>query len=141
MHNLALLDESFKKFIKNFKKWPSESVIQVDLHLLHEMDLLHFHHKSTLDPNLTRYFQVVESPEKITLINDDFVVWITPEKISRIPQTYTIIAINHPEDLQMELAFITSGVYNTSFLVLRLLEKFLFEIQETEDLLSKIKKF
>lgn len=140
MHNLALLEESYKKFMKEVANWPPESIIDVNLELLHEFDLLHFHGKPAHDPALTRYFQVVESSEKITLVNDDFVVWIVPEKTEDTALTYTIVSINDHDHPHLELVFVTSGVYNTSRLVLRVLEKFLHEIQENEDTLKKIRK-
>ena len=51
----------------------------------------------------------------------------------------TLIALNHEEQPQLEIAFSTSGVYNSSRLVLRVLEKYLQEIQETEDTLKSLK--
>jgi hypothetical protein len=141
MHNLALLEESFKKFYKNITGSPAESVMHVNLPLLQQMGLLHYHIKNELqDPSLTRYFQVFETTEKITLINDEFVIWIVPGKTIGTSQTYTLIALNRPEGPQLELTYINSGVYNTSRLVLRLLERFLRDIQENEDYLGKIKK-
>lgn len=140
MHNLALLEESFNKFYKNIKSGPPESVIHVNLPLLHQIGLLHFHSKEGHDSSLTRYFHVIETPEKITLINEDFVIWIVPEKENETSLTYILIALNHSEEPHLELTFITSGVYNNSRLVLRILEKFLFDIQENEDYLKKIKK-
>lgn len=139
MHNLSLLEESFKKFFKSIVDSHSESTILINLARLHEMDLLHYHSKRESYSTLTRYFQVIETSEKITLINDEFVIWIVPEKVNEKSLTYTLIALNHQEGPHLELAFITSGVYNTSQLVLRILEKFLFEIQENEDYLNQIK--
>ena len=139
MHNIALLDECFNEYLKNINNWAPDLLIQVDLSLLHQFGLLHFHPK-TEDPSLTRYFHVIESAEKITLVNDEFVVWIVPEKFHEIQLTYVLIALNHPEKLHLELGFVTSGVYNTSRMVLRILEKFLHEIQENEEMLNKIKK-
>lgn len=141
MHNLALLEESFKKFYKNIKNGPPESIIQVNLTLLYHMGLLHYHSTVIHNQSLTRYFQVIETAEKITLINDEFVIWIIPDKGDGIAFTYTLIALNKGEEaLELELTFITSGVYNTSRLVLRILEKFLYDIQENEDYLNIIKK-
>ncbi len=140
MHDLTLLEESFKKFYRNIKNESPESLIQINLELLHQLNLLHYHSRDGHDPTLTRYFQVIETTEKITLINDDFIIWIVPEKENEIALTYTLIALNRAEGPQLELTFITSGVYNTSRLVLRILEKFLYDIQENEDLLNKIKK-
>lgn len=138
MHNLEVIEECYKKFIKSLNFWIPEGIYYIDLQLLHHFDLLHFQPPITRkDPVLTRYFHMVESPEKITLFNDEFVVWIIPDKIEHHSVTYTLIALN-PSDRepQLEAAFIASGIYNTSKLVLKVLEKFLIEIQETETLLS-----
>ncbi len=140
MHNLSLLEECFKKFIKNITLWSPESVVPVDLALLNHLGLLNYYNKRSNEQMLTRYFQVVESLEKITLVNEEFVVWIVPEKIDNVALTYTLIAVNKPNGPELELAFVASGAYNSSSLVLRILEKYLFEIQETEDFLSQLKK-
>ncbi len=140
MYNLSLLEECFKKFIKNITFWSPEIVIPVNLTLLHQLGLLNYYNRRTSEQMLTRYFQVIESIEKITLVNDDFVVWIVPDKIENIALTYTLIAVNKSNGPELELAFVASGAYNSSSLVLRILEKYLFEIQETEDFLSILKK-
>ena len=115
-----------------------EGVIRVDIEVLHHFNLLNY--TKTHDSTLTRYFHVIESQEKITLINDQFIVWIVPENNSGHSQTYVLIALNHGGVPNLELAFLTSDVYNSSRLVLRLLEKFLFEIQENEDTLKTYKE-
>ena len=134
------LDEFYNKFMQDILYWLPEGVIEVDLALLHRLGLLKYHSSHQEKFNLTRYFHVVESPDKITLMNDLFVIWIVPEKIDNVPTTYTLIALNHPEGPQLETAFSTWGIYNSSRLVLRILEKLLYEIQETEELLSALKK-
>lgn len=138
MDNPTILEACYKKYIDNIKKWLPDGIIQVDLTLLHKLNLLHYHDYNRIDPNLTRFFHVIESDEKITLVNDEFVVWIVPDKQNDIPVTYTLIALNKENDLQLELAFSVSGIYNTSKLVLRVLEKYLYEIQLTEDMLTKL---
>lgn len=138
MHNLALLEECYKKFIKEISTWAPESIIDVNLELLHDFNLLDINNRFHHDPALTRYFQVIESTEKITLVNDDFAVWIVPEKSDGLALTYTIISINDHDRPRLELVFVTAGVYNTSRLVLRVLEKFLYDIQENEDYLKRI---
>lgn len=137
MNNLAVLEKYFKKYISDLAKWAPEGIINVDLELLHNFRLLNYHKPSSHDPNLTRYFHVLETEEKITLVNEQYVVWIVPEKVNNLPVTYTLIAINNPEYPKLELVFSTQGVYNTSKLVLRVLEKYLYEIQENEDLITK----
>ena len=141
MDNISLLDESFNEYIKNLSHWLPEGVIDVDIQTLKDLDLLNFMNtKSSGEESLTRYFQVIESDEKITLVNDQFVIWIVPETIDNLPITFTLIAINTEEKPHLETAFSTSGVYNTSRLVLRILEKYLFDIQETEEIINSFKK-
>ena len=55
---------------------------------------------------------MIETTEKITLINDEFVIWIVPEKVNNSATTYTLIALNRNDGPQLEVTFITSGVYN-----------------------------
>ncbi|MBA3815611.1 MAG: hypothetical protein H0X29_03655 [Parachlamydiaceae bacterium] len=138
MNHPSLLDACFKKYVKNLIQWLPDGVTSVDLDLLHRLNLLHYYNKEQNDPTLTRYFHVVDSGDKITLVNEEFVIWIVPDKIEEKAVTYTLIAINKNDNLHLELAFVTSGIYNNSKLVLRILEKYLFEIQTTEDFLSKI---
>jgi hypothetical protein len=141
MDNLTVLEECFKKYIKNMAYWAPEGIMQVDLNLLNQFDLLKFFDSAAQsEDSLTRYFHVVESPEKITLINEQFVIWIVPENVNGTPTTYALVAINHPTDLHLEIVFSVTGVYNTSWLVLRVLEKYLKDIQETEDLLNRYRK-
>ncbi len=137
MHNLSQIEECYKRYIKSLYYWIPEGIFSVDLDLLRRFDLLHFQRPDYQNPLLTRYFYIIESPEKMTLINDEFVVWIMPDRVDHIPVTYTLIAINQEDYPKLEIAFITSGVYNTSKLVLRILEKFLLEIQENEQMLLK----
>jgi hypothetical protein len=142
MRNLSLIEEYYRKFINNVFHWIPEGIYFVDLELLHHFDLLHFQPNADYrDPVMNRYFHMIESVEKITLINDEFIVWIIPDKMNQIPVTCTLIALNRPDrEPQLEAAFIASGVYNTSKLVLKVLEKFLIEIQETGKTLSHIKE-
>lgn len=139
MNNMSIIEDCYQKYIKNIKNWLPEGIIEVDLCLLHKLDLLHYHDPQRRDPRLTRYFQVLESNEKITLMNEHFVVWIIPDKIGQSAITYTLIALN-PNQPHLELGYSTSGVYNSSRLVLRVLEKFLEEIQENEDFLASLHK-
>lgn len=140
MNNPALLEACYKKYIKNMEEWLPDGVIDVNLELLHRLDLLHYHRKIPEDSMLTRYFHIVESEDKLTLVNDDYIIWIVPEKIDFVPMTITLIALNKDDEVRLELAFTTSGIYNNSQLVLKVLEKYLQEIQNTEDLLTSLKK-
>lgn len=139
MHNLALLEACYKKFVNDISAYLPEDIINVDLALLHELDLLHYYDPEQNDPSLTRYFHVIESNDKITLVNEDFVIWIVPEKIEDVTLTYTLIALNEEnQQPNLQMCFVASGVYNTSRLVLRVLEKLLFEIQESENFIREL---
>lgn len=137
MHSKQSLEKHFKNYLKNINKISPEAVIHVDLELLQKLNLLNFYHKDCSDSSLTRYFQVIETPDKITLVNEEFAIWIVPDKLKEKPITYTIVALNK-ERLHLELVFIATGIYNNSSLVLKVLEKFLFEIQENEEALKKL---
>ena len=137
MYNASDLEQYFKKFLNNLSEWLPEGILEIDIKTLYELGLLNYH--KSHDSTLTRYFHVIESRDKITLINEQFIVWIVPGTEEGSSKTYVLIALNKQGIPQMELAFMTSDVYNSSRLVLRLLEKFLFEIQENEDSLKPYK--
>lgn len=140
MDHLSILETYYRKYIEDLNSWLPEGIIDVNLGLLRSFNLLNYRDESVIDPTLTRYFQVIESEEKITLVNEDFVVWIVPYNFDELPTTYILIALNQPNHPKIELAYSTSGVYNTSTLVLRVLEKFLMEIEENERVMSQISK-
>lgn len=138
MDDIKKLEFCYNKYINNIYSLLPDGIIDIDLKLLQKFKLLDSNNNQ--NSNLTRYFHVIETNEKITLVNDQFVVWIVPEKINNIPITYTLVALNNLQDVQLELAFVASGCYNSSRLVLRVLESFLQEIQENEDLLKNYLK-
>lgn len=141
MHNLKLIEEFYQKITNQMKDLLPEGIIPIDLELLHRYNLLHFDpialNSSTLN-HMTQYFHVVESENKITLINDEFIVWIMPEFIEEGKTTYVLIALNRQEqEPQLQLGFSATGVYNTSHMVLKVLENYLTEIRETENLIQR----
>lgn len=138
MNNEKQLDQYFNKYIHNIKTWLPDGLITINLDVLHQLDLLHFHTHGQEESNMTRYFHVTETEEKLTLVNDEFVVWIAPAKGSDADSTYTLVALNGENDLHPELGFVTKGIYNQSHLVLKILEKFLLEIHTTESALKKL---
>lgn len=140
MDNLSLIEEYYKKYINDINRWLPEGFIVINLEILDQLDLLTTQTEPILDPSLNRYFHVIETEEKITLINSEFVVWIVPFYENSVASTYTFIALNKEKYPKLEMVFVTSGVYNSSRLVLRVLEKYLKEIQETEHWIHKIEK-
>ncbi len=130
MFNPSLLEEYYQKFRKNMHLFLPEGIMTLDIERLHELKLLNL--DPTEEQTLARYFHVLETEEKITLINQDFIVWIVPEN-GTSAKTLVMIALNKNGIPHLELAFLTTDIYNTSKLVLRVLEKFLHDIQENEE--------
>lgn len=140
MDKIAELDSSYEQFIRRLPELIPDGITFVDLKLLQKLGLLYEELESDTSTSLTRFFHVVESKDKITLFNDQFVIWIVPEKVNNEPTTLVLVALDDHSKPKLEMAFSMTGIYNTSRLVLRVLEKFLSEIQENEDLLTHLEK-
>ena len=138
----AQLEEAFVEFSQNLPKHAPDGVITVDLHLLHDLGLLQngkFDQSISTD-ELMHYFHVLETPDKVTLFNEQFVVWILPKVVKEIPLTLTFIGRVHPTKPNLELVFSTTGVYNTPKFILKVLEHFLTEVIDTEAIISSINR-
>lgn len=141
MLNPAQIEEVFKAFMTNLPDWAHDGIVSVDLRFLHEQGLLSALQDDKGDPDdLTQYFHVVESVEKVTLFNEQFIVWIIPKMEGDLPSTYVLIALNHPDKPHLEIVFATKGVYNTPRYVLKVLQHFLVDTLETEATLTLFEK-
>lgn len=141
MLNPVQIDEAYKAFMSDLPKCAHDGVLQIDLHFLHEQGLLDSIHDEPEDSDdLTQYFHVVESAEKVTLFNDQFIVWIVPRMEQEMPMTFILIALNHQDKPHLEVVFTTSGVYNTPRYVLKILQNFLLDMLETEATLLSMEK-
>ncbi len=135
------LEEAYKDFTENFSKWVPDGVIPVGIKLLQELDLLdghNFDHSSS--DELTSQFHVIETPDKVTLFNEQFAIWIVPQAESETPSTITLIALIHQKKPHLEIVFSTSGVYNSPRYILKVLHHFLNEVLDTEAVISSIGK-
>ncbi|MBM3191657.1 MAG: hypothetical protein FJZ63_03240 [Chlamydiae bacterium] len=136
------LEEFYSNFIKNLPQAMPDGVLDIDLKILEKMGLLTQEELET-DENhdqFPHYFHVIETPDKVTLFNHQFAIWITPQVINDVPTTLTLIALIHSDSAHLELGFSTSGVYNTPKFVLRILRFFLSEVIDTEAIISSIDK-
>ncbi len=142
MQDIAKLDICYNSFVNCINKLSTESVYNINLQILHTFNLLHFYPDQTQKNSIfTEQFHVSETPEKITLFNHQFIVWIAPAKHGETPMTIALIALNHEEkEPMLEAAIFASGIYNTSKIVLRFLEKILSDIKETENYLERIQR-
>lgn len=141
MLNPIQLEEIFQQITGNLGDWAHDGIIHVDLTLLHEIGLLEHLQDDQDDPDdLTQYFHVIESAEKVTLFNEQFSIWIVPKMDQENPTTYVFIALNHKDNPTLEVVFTTTGIYNTPKYVLKVLQHFLLDMLETEATLSAIEK-
>lgn len=132
------LNRAFEKVMEDFPNLPSEAIVDVDLKFLDSMGLTN--EGEYVNPNeaFERSFKVIEGHNRITLFNNQFVIWILPEIMDGTPATYALIGLRGDETVKLEVVFLAKGPFNSSRLVLRLLDRYLTEIQEIEELLHKI---
>lgn len=142
MINPSILEEAYQEFSKNLAKWVHDGVIPVDMKLLNDLGLLNHAEldHSISDDHLNHYFHIIETPEKVTLFNDQFAIWIVPELVEELPTTTTLIALLQSNKPHLEIVYTNSGVYNTPKYILKVLQHFLAEVQDTEAVISAIGK-
>jgi len=142
MLNPEELEEAYQEFTEHFTKWVPDGIISVNLTLLNELGLLNheaFEQALSTD-NLSHHFHVIETPEKVTLFNEQFAVWIVPKMAEESASTLTFISLIQNSKPHLELVFSTAGVYNTPKYILKILQHFLKEVQDTEAMISSIDK-
>jgi hypothetical protein len=138
--NPTELDKAYHKFISNLPSWMPDGIVEIDLSLLEKTGLLQyaaFEDKGQTE-QLPHYFHVIETEDKVTLFNHQFVIWIVPKVIDETPMTITLIALIKADQPHLEIVFSTKGVYNTPKFVLRLLKYYLSEVIDTEEAISSM---
>ncbi len=141
MLNPIQIEEAYKTFIRDLPHCAHDGILSIDLKTLHDQGLLDHMNHDEEDPNdLTQYFHVIESAEKVTLFNQQFIVWIVPKTEEEHPTTSVLIALHQPEKAHLEMAFTARGVYNTPRCVLKVLQHFLLDMLETEQTLISFEK-
>ncbi|WP_316356017.1 hypothetical protein [Candidatus Neptunichlamydia sp. REUL1] len=138
--NPIQLDQAYNEFVSSLSSWIPEGIIEVDMSLLEETGLLT--HVSFEEDNnqeqLPHYFHVIETPDKVTLFNHQFAIWIVPKIVDENPTTIVMISLITNGRPHLEIVFSTKGVYNTPKFVLRLLKYYLSEVIDTEEAISSI---
>ncbi len=141
MLNPMQIEQAYKDFMGNLPACAHDGILSINLGFLYDQGLL-----GTMSANdddsedLTQYFHVIESPEKVTLFNEHFMVWIIPKMEEEQPVTFVLIATNQGEKAQLEIVFTTHGVYNSPRYVLKVLQHFLADMLETEATLISFEK-
>lgn len=132
------LNRAFDKVMLEFPHQPPESIIEVNLDLLDSIGLTDEGEYINPDEAFERSFKVMESANRITLYNSQFVIWVIPELIGGMPATYALIGIRERDSVKLEVVFLARGPFNSSRLVLRLLDRYLTDIQENEEIIHKM---
>ena len=141
MLNPNKIEEIYQEYSQDLSQWVPDGIVSVDLNLLHELGLLeNIHDETDSQDDFTQYFHVIETPDKVTLFNEQFLVWIVPKMEEENPITYVMIALNNEESVHLEIVFTTSGVYNTPKFVLKVLQHYLLDMLETEATLTAFEK-
>lgn len=134
------LEEAFRDFNENFQKWIPDGIIDIDIEFLCDIGFIADMENDTDEEDVTQYFHVLETPDKITLYNEKFAIWIVPKALGDTSTTLTYISILQKKKLTPELIFSTSGVYNSPKFILKVLQYFLIEVIDTEAVISSIGK-
>jgi len=135
------LDNAYEEFIADLPRCLPDGMIPINLDLLNSLDLLHLDLSN--EENIkesTHQFYVIETTEKLTLYNQDYVVWIVPRILDHETSTLVLIALNTSPKLHLEIGYTATGAYNSSKIVLGVLNKLLSEIKENQELIVKIEK-
>ena len=135
------IEKIYKTFTEDLSQCIHEDVVDIDLKLLQALGLLgNIHEEDKSQDDFTQYFHVIETPEKVTLFNEQFIIWIVPKMEEEIPITYVMIALNHETTPHLEIIFTTKGIYNTPKYVLKILQHYLIDMLETEETLTAYEK-
>ncbi len=135
MDHIDWLDTSYSRMLEELEELSHEVLLEVDEEFLKRMGLSSQGEFMKGDQLLSRFFHVVQRSDKMILFNDDFAVWIVPSSESE-SATYVWIAQLRNLCNGFELGFVARDQYNSSKLVLRLLERVLREIEENEELIK-----
>lgn len=131
----SYMEEAYQTYMSNLKRWV-DCIQCVDLAFLDSIDLLRYWESETSPAHLN--FNVIESLDKVSLFNDNFVVWLVPDLSHAEAMTYILIASVHQESLHMELVLSASGVYNSSYLLMRVVDALIADIQENDAILANL---
>lgn len=137
-----VIEQAFREYARDIERSAPDWIIHVDLSLLQGEGILDptccSLDDQSVEEKVAERFHVIESPEKVTLFNEQFTVWIVPRVVDGRPETYTMMATNRTGRPHLELVFSTSGVFNTPSHILRVLEHYLEEIIDNEIFIRKL---
>jgi hypothetical protein len=116
-----------------------DGIVNVDVKLLQSLSILS-PNASLGSASAKELLQAIESGGRITLFNDHYVLWIVPQNEVSPPSTTVILARCDKNSIKPEVGFKTAGIHNQSKTILQLIDRYLVDIQETEDVLEKFEQ-
>lgn len=139
MFNADRIEALFQQFLGELQNGGADRWVYIDNQLLANLGIAQ-EELELSSGQAQSYFFVLESNDKITLINQDFIVWLVPLKNEnqRSQETLAIVARNTEKEPQMETIIHASGSYNTPDTILKVLDRMLKEIKENDDLVSEL---
>lgn len=138
--SIEQLDAFFQKLSTNTGEFFPDGIVDINVKILHDLRLLSEDPPTIHEAPPSSLLQAVESEGKITLYNEKFALWIVPQANTFPPTTITFIARRSEETIIPEVAFRTQGMHNRSKTILRLIDRFLTEIQETESVIARLEE-
>lgn len=130
------LDSFFEHLSTHTPDLLPDGILDINVQTLHNLQLLSDPPEDSQDVPASATLQAVESDGRITLYNDTFALWIVPQQNATPPATITFIARKLGDSFSPEAAFRTKGIYNRSKTILRIIDRFLSEIQENESVID-----
>lgn len=148
MLNPTVLEQTFQKYIQNLPEAAPDGILDIDIFALQHCGLLKATQPENLEieNTLSHYFHVLESQDKITLFNQEFVVWIVPVHSGSVIEgdfsstSFVLLALNREGQPELEIVFSTTGIYNNSKFIISLIEFYIDEIKENEKFMDDITK-
>ena len=130
------LDGFFQKLSAHTGEMLPDGIVDINVKVLHGLHLLSEESPIIQETPPSSLLQAIDSGGKITLYNEKFALWIVPQANATPPTTITFIARRTEEGIAPEVAFRTQGIHNRSKTILRLIDRYLAEIQETESVIA-----
>ena len=134
----VLLEQSYNEYTSDLGYWGPDGIMTINIRLLKSLGLLRADNGLTKKSSMDQAFHIIETDEKITLINEKYVIWIVPDIVDDLPTTFALLARSDKPKPVLELVFSAAGIYNTSPMVLSVLERFIAEIEENNASLENI---
>lgn len=137
MVTIDQLDTYYQSLSQNTQELLPDGIIDVNIKTLQALRLL-TEEASGGEGTTAELLQAVETDGRITLFNERFALWIVPQVGASPSATVVYVATHQNEEVKAELGFRTSGIHNNSKTILRLIDRFLADIQETDSMLSQL---